>query len=192
VVAIIAILAAIAVPNFLDAQVRSKVSRVLSEHRTISIAMEAYAADWNTYMVKHRDVTRPQYGYGSLRDFIGLTTPIAYLTSELFVDPFNEETGIDNEVQPSGDDPDYGYINLPVYRAIERIGPFSEPPSYVLQSKGPDRMDSGRTSPTGDLHGSISAYGKVDPKSNNFFEFCTYDPTNGTVSPGDILRWGPQ
>ncbi len=36
VVAIIAILAAIAVPNFLEAQVRAKVSRVKNDHRSIS------------------------------------------------------------------------------------------------------------------------------------------------------------
>ena len=40
VVAIIAILAAIAIPNFLAAQTRSKVSRVNSEQRTIGIALE--------------------------------------------------------------------------------------------------------------------------------------------------------
>ncbi|HUT24615.1 MAG TPA: prepilin-type N-terminal cleavage/methylation domain-containing protein, partial [Sumerlaeia bacterium] len=40
VVAIIAILAAIAVPNFLEAQVRSKVSRVLNDHRVWATALE--------------------------------------------------------------------------------------------------------------------------------------------------------
>ena len=41
VVAIIAILAAIAVPNFLEAQIRAKVSRVLSDQRSLATAMEA-------------------------------------------------------------------------------------------------------------------------------------------------------
>jgi prepilin-type N-terminal cleavage/methylation domain-containing protein len=45
VVAIIAILAAIAVPNFLEAQVRSKVSRAQSDMRSIATAIEAYAVD---------------------------------------------------------------------------------------------------------------------------------------------------
>ena len=42
VVAIIAILAAIAVPNFLEAQTRSKVSRTKADMRTCATALEAY------------------------------------------------------------------------------------------------------------------------------------------------------
>src|SRR5690606_2741475 len=49
VVAIIAILAAIAVPNFLEAQTRSKVSRARTDMRTVATAMEAYAVDHNKY-----------------------------------------------------------------------------------------------------------------------------------------------
>src|SRR4030095_5642527 len=47
VVAIIAVLAAIAVPNFLEAQVRSKVSRTKADHRTIATALKAYRLDYN-------------------------------------------------------------------------------------------------------------------------------------------------
>jgi len=49
VVAIIAILAAIAIPNFLSAQVRSKVSRAQSDMRTINTALESYYVDNNDY-----------------------------------------------------------------------------------------------------------------------------------------------
>jgi prepilin-type N-terminal cleavage/methylation domain-containing protein len=49
VVAIIAILAAIAIPNFLEAQTRSKVARVKSDQRTLSTALEAYYIDNNAY-----------------------------------------------------------------------------------------------------------------------------------------------
>ena len=49
VVAIIAILAAIAVPNFLEAQVRSKVSRVKTDMRSLATAIEAYRLDHNVY-----------------------------------------------------------------------------------------------------------------------------------------------
>ena len=45
VVAIIAILAAIAVPNFIEAQIRAKVSRVNADMRAISTALEAYCTD---------------------------------------------------------------------------------------------------------------------------------------------------
>src|SRR5215210_3826948 len=49
VVAIIAILAAIAVPNFLEAQTRSKVSRVKADQRSLATAIEAYYVDNNSY-----------------------------------------------------------------------------------------------------------------------------------------------
>src|SRR5437763_4530938 len=49
VVAIIAILAAIAVPNFLEAQTRSKVSRVRADQRSMATAIEAYYVDNNHY-----------------------------------------------------------------------------------------------------------------------------------------------
>ena len=51
VVAIIAILAAIAVPNFLEAQVRAKVSRAKSDMRTIATALESYAVDHNRHPI---------------------------------------------------------------------------------------------------------------------------------------------
>ena len=49
VVAIIAILAAIAVPNFLEAQTRAKVSRAKADMRTEATALETYNIDWGTY-----------------------------------------------------------------------------------------------------------------------------------------------
>src|SRR5687767_11253654 len=49
VVAIIAILAAIAVPNFLEAQTRAKVSRARADMRTEATALEMYRLDSNMY-----------------------------------------------------------------------------------------------------------------------------------------------
>src|SRR5687767_14671971 len=49
VVAIIAILAAIAVPNFLEAQVRAKVSRGRADMRSVTTAIESYAVDNGKY-----------------------------------------------------------------------------------------------------------------------------------------------
>lgn len=93
VVAIIAILAAIAVPNFLEAQVRSKVSRVKSDMRTLSVGVETYRIDYNRIFPTTRlnqDQTRKWiWGY--------MTTPIAYLTS-IPIDPFNNTDVPDNQV----------------------------------------------------------------------------------------------
>src|SRR6186713_1738012 len=49
VVAIIAILAAIAVPNFLEAQTRAKVSRVRNDLRALATGIESYRVDNNSY-----------------------------------------------------------------------------------------------------------------------------------------------
>lgn len=43
VVAIISIIALIALPNFLEAQTRAKVSRVKSDIRTLAVAVETYS-----------------------------------------------------------------------------------------------------------------------------------------------------
>src|SRR5512135_1472624 len=82
VVAIIAILAAIAVPNFLEAQTRAKVSRVRADLRTVATALEAYAVD-NAKFPPNDGV------YNVLPKQI--STPVAYLSSGLLVDPFTDK-----------------------------------------------------------------------------------------------------
>src|SRR5690606_38076410 len=93
VVAIIAILAAIAVPNFLEAQTRSKVSRTKADLRSIAVALEAYAVDQTKYPVKlGRPMpagvvgNTPGSGLGSSipqtrEDGSSITTPVAYMTA---------------------------------------------------------------------------------------------------------------
>ena len=73
VVAIIAILAAIAVPNFMEAQVRSKVSRVKNDVRSLATALEAYYVDNNKYP--------PSAVVPRFARLIPLTTPVAFISS---------------------------------------------------------------------------------------------------------------
>src|SRR5512138_2972355 len=83
VVAIIAILAAIAVPNFLEAQIRSKVSRVKADMRSVATAMEAYTTDFNRYPPDYQYAlivtTRDLNSY--LPRLIVLSTPVAYMSA---------------------------------------------------------------------------------------------------------------
>ncbi len=72
VVAIIGILAAIAVPNFLNAQMRAKLAQVESNMKALSTAMMAYHTDWNSYPLHP-----PQHRYNIYGN--GLTTPISYI-----------------------------------------------------------------------------------------------------------------
>src|SRR5688572_5101335 len=92
VVAIIAILAAIAVPNFLEAQVRAKVSRIKNDMRTTSTALESFAVDNNSYP-EEKNVAAG--GYTSTISLPALTTPVAYITSLApLVDIFNRQENV--------------------------------------------------------------------------------------------------
>ena len=71
VVAIIGILAAIAVPNFLNAQIRAKVANMQATHKTLGTAMMMYYSDFNSF---HAHSHQPD-------QHTPLTTPIAYLTA---------------------------------------------------------------------------------------------------------------
>jgi prepilin-type N-terminal cleavage/methylation domain-containing protein len=51
VIAIIIILAAIAIPNYLNMTARAKKSRVQSDMASIATALETYKTDWGTYPV---------------------------------------------------------------------------------------------------------------------------------------------
>lgn len=187
VVAIIAILAAIAVPNFLEAQTRSKVSRVQADMRTINTALEAYAVDNNAYP--------PSIGRSPMeplprRNISGmdkrlLTTPIAYITTvpaEAFV------------TQNPGPGAESGRLNI--YGSHRGFGtvsynlPFN---SWMMWSIGPDlRTQTGGYRPLEIIERSEDLYvgfGLEDygPTYNG----VRYDPTNGTLSIGDIYRFGP-
>jgi prepilin-type N-terminal cleavage/methylation domain-containing protein len=75
VVAIIGILAAIAVPNFLNAQLRAKIGRVESEFNTIRTAFEMYRMDGNG---RPPDAWTVGGWYPAWSRF---TTPVAYLST---------------------------------------------------------------------------------------------------------------
>jgi prepilin-type N-terminal cleavage/methylation domain-containing protein len=75
VVAIIAILAAIAIPNFLAAQTRSKVTRVKGDMRTIITAIESYMVDETVYPLDYGTVAGYPYYLNKC-----ITTPISYIS----------------------------------------------------------------------------------------------------------------
>ena len=81
VVAIIAILAAIAVPNFLEAQVRSKVSRARADIRSLATGLEAYRTDHNRYPPcgTQWNTSPPTWNWMYINET--LTTPIQYVSN---------------------------------------------------------------------------------------------------------------
>ena len=80
--AIIGILAAIAVPNMLNAQMKARISRVHADQKAVSDALEMYYIDWNTYVEDHDYPSDT-----SQRGLFRLTSPMAYMSS-LPRDPF--------------------------------------------------------------------------------------------------------
>jgi len=88
VVAIIGILAAIAIPNFLQAQVRAKVAATVADFQALATGLESYRVDNPMYPPQG-----PGGGGGADR-LVVLSTPVAYLKSPRIVDPFcPEKTG---------------------------------------------------------------------------------------------------
>ncbi len=175
VVGIIAILAAIAVPNFLDAQVRSKVSRVRADMRTIALSLEAYHLDNNSYPYVPETFVDLR---GRLRQ---VTTPIAYLSS-IPNDPFvrRAETlyGVGSIEDPTGSVYVYNTGNALVGVGIGDPGSPSRQ-GWALTSAGPDLR----------IHFPYWPFAQTFITSNAYLDFI-YDPTNGTVSPGEIFLRG--
>jgi prepilin-type N-terminal cleavage/methylation domain-containing protein len=177
VVAIIAILAAIAVPNFLEAQVRSKVSRSKADIRTLATGIEAYAIDNNKYPFDIDSRGWPWY----ITDVV--TTPIAYVTNASGLqDPFREHLALSAAKR-------FRYVNYPSGLATNAWNPSPYPGPYYT------RWCCTYPQSTYDI--GIETYGfwkisSAGPDKTASATFLTtdlvYDPTNGTVSGGDIIR----
>ncbi|HNT34849.1 MAG TPA: type II secretion system protein [bacterium] len=173
VVAIIGILAAIAIPNFLAAQTRSKVARAEAEHRQLATALETYYIDNNVYPPAGNWAApggQPFDTYGALMDVpYNITTPVAHLTS-LPTDPFR-----DNNTKS------YMYgANAPNGLTC-----------WMLTSYGPDNTKTGTIETPYLSDGTVP--GSCDPsvRADRINPVNIYDPTNGTTSVGEIYRTGP-
>lgn len=205
VVAIIAILAAIAVPNFLEAQTRAKISRAQSDMRSLATAIESYRIDNNVYPpivarnspfagvnipggagINGPSIWNPGEPGVSSR-FIWVTTPVSYISSAPR-DPFVNPT-IGVALGPGAADPQPN----PTYDGYDYVDAFSVSPGgwlggnrgasitsgaeWHVVSAGPDRINAFGGGHTGS--GALVNQRGVD-----------YDPTNGTSSVGDIVRIG--
>jgi len=137
VVAIIGVLAAIAIPNFLSSQLRAKVSRVYSDMGAIGMALEMYRLDNNKYPVSNYVESHPK------RALRRLTTPNSYLSS-IPLDVFRSEDMIDNMGGLSSAHLDYSYYNCDETTAY--AGPNTHDGEYrvsfdwFLISPGPDKI----------------------------------------------------
>ena len=191
VVAIIAILAAIAIPNFLAAQIRAKVSKVRAEQATVVTALECYMVDNNTYPMANRYTTAvsgAQLGSQNFRVPYSLTTPIAYITSTP-IDPFGRYANLNNPLKyiTAGTIWNNGvlydwYLDVP-----QNWPAFADENTPTKKFYGPGDPRN-EISPNlrwflfsvGPCNNLLKAYGLPQGE--------WYDPTNGTVSNGNIVR----
>jgi prepilin-type N-terminal cleavage/methylation domain-containing protein len=181
VITIIAILSSIMLVNYLESTVRAKVSRTHSDMRVTANALEMYFVDHNTYIHFLRS------DGGSLVDQVvvpmsrrlsPLTTPVAYITT-VPLDIFGTVATADGSPLVFFDTYDYADV-----ASMKKIGSnkgagVTSGGMWRLSSPGPDRIQA--------FGGDISEVGWT--RMNRFG--VDYDPTNGTVSAGDIVRVGP-
>jgi prepilin-type N-terminal cleavage/methylation domain-containing protein len=169
VVGIISILAAIALPNFMEASVRSKIARVKSDLRTVSLAWEAYAVDNDRYPVDWDN--NPAGGQPTQIGLVQVTTPVAYLTS-FPVDPFSVmKSPTSNEFQPH-----FEIASCSFAYCIYSLGP-----NFIEEFDGNDQWPDGITDGTP---------GSVGKMYTGPICMRPYDPTNGVISDGDVHRLG--
>jgi len=185
VVAIIAILAAIAVPNFLEAQTRAKISRAKADMRSLITALETYHIDYNKYidaitnsdLIDHGNAAGPHTpAYSALRL---LSTPVAYMTAIPNKAPFEAYSGFEsNGVKEQG----YQYLGGETcwekgHRLADSLptGPWYPEAYrqvlYLLNTVGPSKIYTGKKNATSFIRPRI----------------VPYDASNGTISTGDIL-----
>lgn len=179
VVAIIGILAAIAVPNFSNAQIKAKLSRVESDLRTISTALTMYRLDNND---PPYDGEPGSAKYPWIESYSMLTTPISYINS-ILVDPFQatDTTFSPPEAWYLGGKPvedggmlsyDYGTAYWHGFTGNSSHGWYQgwRESTWKIGSPGPDLQYRNMVMTSGWVSGH------------------SYDISNGLVSAGDIAR----
>jgi prepilin-type N-terminal cleavage/methylation domain-containing protein len=170
---IIGILAAIAIPNFLEGSYRSPVTKVKSASRSLATAIEAYYVEHKAYpamrpMTSFTKKAKRLSKVGGLTlmsiepgrpdiGLAGLTTPVAFI-SELPMDECAQKN-----------------VKLKVPLAY-----YTDDNGWILFSPGNDKDY--------DLNPARDYDSSIPQPSEHLIITATYDPTNGTNSDGDVWR----
>ncbi len=205
VVAIIGILAAIAVPNFLNAQMRARIARAQADMRSIMTAIEQLRIDKGVLLVdfwdddtskgqeRMRDVFQGVGGSHNDRGgmaglFAPLTSPVAYMSS-IPEDPFFSPTsGADTNSNLISADlvPPYTYMYADEDPAIPGgdigLNFFSPDNADQLNQVGLSPLKEGQYVLLG-----AGPDGKRGAYNNALGMGFPYDSSNGLTSNGDIV-----
>lgn len=179
VVLIIAILTAIAVPNFLEASIRSKVSRSMADLRSIVHAIEMYNVDngrYPTMLEPGFDGGIPPLAGSNLKWWYipdSLSTPVSYLTTSHLPCPFGGDKARRDDF-PGEIWRRYSYENIRELEGAYLAGYAILQAKYAPAQKAFETLGGWRIL----CIGPDSAWNPMVP----------YDPSNGTVSTGNLMR----
>ena len=194
VVAIIGILAAIAVPNFLNAQLRSKIARNQADMKNLGTAIESFRIDHGYLLVDFWDddtsmgIERIKelgilpFNNGAdrtMRQILGpLTTPVAYMTS-IPNDPFNDDmTAKDSSSYVNYANGTYIYgDNEPYYGSDDNHG---------LSALTKDGSKQSGLRPLAPNEWALMGIGP-DGKWESMFRALPFEVSNGINSYGDVV-----
>lgn len=171
VVAIIGILAAIALPAFNNALIRTRVASVYSGYKTLQTAFACYITDHNTIPLNT----------GMCKVYWYLTTPIPYITAyETGLDIFNDGINRSEPLAPPDTSPLPARFRCYDYYYLRALSNSSTSPSWVprkvyyLVSWGPDKVLN--------FNSRLLGY-----NSNPITSDIIYSSSNGLMSGGDII-----
>jgi prepilin-type N-terminal cleavage/methylation domain-containing protein len=207
VIAIILILIAIALPNFLEAQLRAKVARVRAELKTLETVHASYYTDYSSYPFNHRaqegaaakdnDSGRstsdcngksgvfnqdPYWSYEAVAYV--LTTPVKYLTNAELEDVFQLHGN-----PAAGNRP---YLYHYSSTKIAHCRGFGSGIAYRYEKSY--NLPGYQYRPTRLIYPSAGyMVWSIGPDTKDGFgqEAPMYSPTNGTNSKGDIVVFVP-
>ena len=187
VLAIISILAAIGVSNYQNASIRARVAACESNMRVIESAIIQYKNDFARYPAFYRGKPGDPFDRWYLmlpmsRRLSVLTTPMRYITT-VPTDPFPVTRTVDATSLLFFDTFDYcDADSLAIIKGAQLGGDVAGRTSgaaWRLASPGPDLIQA---------YGGTTARAGSASMSNRLG--VDYDPTNGTMSHGDIVRVG--
>jgi len=211
VVAVVSLLASIAAPNLIEALTRSRVAAAKSNLRLLHGGLAAYRVDHNHYPSSRSIPVDDPAGILADHQLASLTTPIAYVGSSVFADPFGDVraqvlasgrpavsypsviafgAGRDDEFPlPDGEaaNPDRSFLYFHYLSFAERSG------NDLMRVEGVGTISLGP-----DLEDSFGAFAPFPPEALPALARAAgyaspidtlYDPTNGTASRGDLPRF---
>ncbi len=198
VVAIIGILAAIAVPNFLNAQIRAKVARSVADCRNVGVAVESFRVERGMLPIDIWDddngvglerlkqyfgnIANPAKATRLMRDVLApLTTPVTYIAT-IPQDPF-----LKDPVTQARSETWTGQLDT--YTYFDRDPAVPDTPwnhDHNIRGYQPGNQAISQVKPLGDGEFAFIGAGPDGEVVQSGFRGLPYDTSNGLVSNGNI------